>query len=69
MNSITFTAIVYIHYYITTAENVTNNVFIDNTGRFDIYISPVCRPNYCLSMVVLAALNAMKNCIKISLVL
>ena len=49
-NNLAFTAIVYIHYYITTAENVTNNVFIDNTGRFDIYISPVCRPNYCLSM-------------------
>ena len=34
----------------TTAENVTNNVFIDNIGLFDIFIYPYCRPNYCWSM-------------------
>ena len=40
--------IIFITY--TTAENVTNNVFIDNIGLFDIFINPECRPNYCLSM-------------------
>ena len=41
-------AIVFIEY--ATAEILTNNVFIDNTGWLDIFINSECRPNYCLSM-------------------
>ena len=35
-------ALINIRYY-TTAENLTNNVFLDNRAGFDIYISPICR--------------------------
>ena len=47
-NNSVSTAIVFIEY--TTAENVTNNMFIDNTGLIDVYINPFCKQNYCLSM-------------------
>ena len=48
-NNVSDSAVVFTQ-YITTVENVTNNVFTDNAGMFDIFINPSCRPNYSLSM-------------------
>ena len=42
-------AIVYILYY-TTAENLTNNVFIDNNATYDVFITKFCRPGLSLSL-------------------
>ena len=41
-------AVVYIPHY-TSAENLTNNVFIGNAATYDINISPECRPGLILS--------------------
>ena len=41
-------AVVYIPHY-TSAENLTNNVFIGNAAAYDINISPECRPGLILS--------------------
>ena len=42
-------ALLYIHYYIT-AENLINNVFIDNSASYEAYVSSVCRPGSGLSL-------------------
>ena len=39
----------YIPYY-TTAENLTNNVFIDNNATYDVFITKFCRPGLSLSL-------------------
>ena len=41
-------SLVYILYY-TTAENLTNNVFIDNNAAYEVRISSYCRPGTSLS--------------------
>ena len=41
--------VVYMPYY-NTAENLTNNVFIDNSAAYEVYINPVCRPGLSLSL-------------------
>ena len=41
--------VVYIPYY-TTAENLTNNVFMDNRAAYEIFITSVCRPGLSLSL-------------------
>ena len=42
-------AVVYMPFY-TTAENVTNNVFIDNSAAFEVFLSTFCRPGLGLSL-------------------
>ena len=42
-------AVVYIRYY-TSAENLTNNVFSDNSAAYEVYVSPNCRPGQGLSL-------------------
>ena len=42
-------AVVYMPYY-TTAENVTNNVFIDNSAAYEVFINSFCRPGLGLSL-------------------
>ena len=42
-------ALVYIPYY-TTAENLINNVFMDNSAAYEVYISVICRPGTSLSL-------------------
>ena len=41
--------VVYIPYY-TTAENLTNNVFVDNRVAYEIFIGSVCRSDLSLSL-------------------
>ena len=41
--------VVYIPYY-TTAENLTNNVFMDNRAAYEIFIASGCRPGLSLSL-------------------
>ena len=41
--------LVYIPYY-TTAENLTNNVFMDNSAAYEVVISRICRPGTSLSL-------------------
>ena len=41
--------LVYIPYY-TTAENLTNNVFMDNSAGYEVFISMLCRPGTSLSL-------------------
>ena len=48
-NNVSDSAVVYTQ-YITTVENVNNNVFTENAGMFDIFINPLCRPNHSLSI-------------------
>ena len=48
INNITDFAIVRIPYY-TTAENLTDNVFIDSS-RYELFISSSCRPDLGLSL-------------------
>ena len=60
-------ALINIQHYIT-AENLTNNVLIDNKAAFDIYIDPSCslRPNLSgLSLGVLVVFNALKTGVEI----
>ena len=42
-------AVVEIRYY-TSAENLTNNVFSDNSAAYEVYVSPNCRPHHGLSL-------------------
>jgi hypothetical protein len=42
-------AVVYMQYH-TTAENLTGNVFTNNSAAYDIFISSVCRPGFGLSL-------------------
>ena len=42
-------AVVYIPYY-TSAENLTNNVFSDNSAAYEVYILLTCRPHHGLSL-------------------
>ena len=42
-------ALVHTKYY-TTARNVTNNVFADNSAEYEIFIAPFCRPGLSLSL-------------------
>ena len=44
-----FRALVFIPYY-TTAENLINNVFMDNSAAYEVYVSPLCRPDLSLSL-------------------
>ena len=41
--------VMYMPYY-TTAENLTNNVFINNSATFEVFISSECRPGTSLSL-------------------
>ena len=43
------TVVVYIPYY-TTAENLTNNVFIDNSAAYEVIVISDCRPGLSLSL-------------------
>ena len=52
--------------YYTTAENLTNNVFTDNSAEYDVFIHSDCRPGLIVILwAVLAAFNALKTGIKI----
>ena len=42
-------ALVHTNYY-TTARNVPNNVFTDNSAEYEIYIAPFCKPGFSLSL-------------------
>ena len=42
-------AVVHIPYY-TSGENLTNNVFSDNSAAYEVYILPRCRPDHGLSL-------------------
>ena len=42
-------AIVYLEYY-TTVENITNNVFTDNSEAYELVIGPFCRSDLSLSL-------------------
>ena len=42
-------ALINVQHY-TTADNLTNKVFIDNGAAFDIYINSVCSPGLSLSL-------------------
>ena len=42
-------AVVYIRYF-TSAENLTNNVFSDNSAAYEVFIPPFCRPGHGLSL-------------------
>ena len=44
------TTLLYIHYYNITTENLINNVFIDNSALFEVFVSSVCRPGFGLSL-------------------
>ena len=44
-----FRALVYMPYY-TTAENLINNVFMDNSAAYEVFISVICRPGTSLSL-------------------
>ena len=46
---ITGIAVVHIWYH-TTAENLTGNVFTNNSAPYEIFISSVCRPGLSLSL-------------------
>ena len=48
-NVITINGIVYIGYY-TTAENLMDNVFINNSAAYEIYIASSCRQGLSLSL-------------------
>ena len=43
-------AVVYIPYQYTVAENLTNNVFSDNSATYDVFVSPSCLPGLTLSL-------------------
>ena len=49
INNVASSSIVFMQYY-TTPENLTNNVFIDNSGIYEVEISAVCRPGFSLSL-------------------
>ena len=42
-------ALVYARYY-TTTENLTNNVFVDNSAAYEVFIASRCRPGLSLSL-------------------
>ena len=49
INNVASSSIVFMQYY-TTPENLTNNVFIDNSGIYEVESSAVCRPGFSLSL-------------------
>ena len=53
-------AVVRIQYY-TSAENLTNNVFSDNSAAYEVYISPNCRPDHGLSLDSSRCIECPKN--------
>ena len=42
-------ALVYMPYY-TTAENLINNVFMDNSAAYEVFVNPICRPGTSFSL-------------------
>ena len=48
-NRLRFRVLVYMPYY-TTAENLINNVFMDNSATYEVFISLICRPGTSLSL-------------------
>ena len=53
-------ALVHTKYY-TTARNVTNNVFADNSAEYEIFIAPFCRPGLSLSLGNSHCIQCSKN--------
>ena len=47
--------------YHTTAENLTNNVFSDNSAVYDIFVSSACRPDFSLSLGNSHCIQCSKN--------
>ena len=43
-------AVVYIPYHYTQPENLTNNVFSDNSAVYEVFVSLKCRPSLALSL-------------------
>ena len=52
--------VVHIPYY-TSAENLTNNVFSDNSVAYEVFISPNCRPGQGLSLYSSRCIECPKN--------
>ena len=53
-------AVVYIPYY-TSAENLTNNVFSDNSAAYEVFITQFCRPGQGLSLGSSRCIECSKN--------
>ena len=53
-------AVVDIRYY-TSAENLTNNVFSDNSAAYEVFIPPFCRPGQGLSLGSSRCIECPKN--------
>ena len=53
-------AVVQIPYY-TSAENLTNNVFSDNSAAYEVFIPPFCRPGQGLSLGSSRCIECSKN--------
>ena len=49
ISNVASASVIFMPYY-TTPENLTNNVFIDNSGIYEVAISTVCRPGFSLSL-------------------
>ena len=50
-NNVGSAAVLYIPHYITT-ENLANNVFIDNSALYEVYVDSICRPDLSVSLGV-----------------
>ena len=50
INNMANFAVVHISHYYNTPENLTNNVFIDNSAAYEVFINPTCRSGFSLSL-------------------